>query len=314
LQQVPDPRLLVGFDRADDAGVFLLRPDLALVQTVDFFTPIVDDPYWFGAIAAANALSDVYAMGGVPVTALNVTCFPVDCLPLEILGDILSGARDKCQEAGVTLLGGHTVDDPEPKFGMAVTGTVDPARMLTNAGARAGDALVLTKPIGTGILTTALKRDRIALTDVPTLIPSMARLNASAGELAVRHGAHGATDVTGFGLLGHLREMVLASGVGAWISRAVVPLLPLAAELAGEGVVPGGTKRNLAFAEPLLDVMPGVTEADRLLLADAQTSGGLLIAVPASAAAALVADLQAAGDPAAIVGGLEGPPRLRLLP
>jgi selenide,water dikinase len=312
LQHVPDPRLLVGFDQSDDAGVFLLRPDLALVQTVDFFTPIVDDPYWFGAIAAANALSDVYAMGGVPVTALNVTCFPVDCLPLDVLGQILAGARDKCQEAGVTLLGGHTVDDPEPKFGMAVTGTVDPARMLTNAGGKAGDVLILTKPIGTGILTTALKRDRIVLDDVPDLIPTMARLNATAGALAVEHGAHGATDVTGFGLLGHLREMVVASGVGADIHREAVPLLPMAAELAAEGAVPGGSKRNLAFVAPLLDRDAAVSDVDLLLLADAQTSGGLLIACPPANAEALIAGLHRANCLAATIGSLQGPPRLRI--
>jgi selenide,water dikinase len=314
LQHVPDPRLLVGFDQADDAGVFLLRPDLALVQTVDFFTPIVDDPYWFGAIAAANALSDVYAMGGVPVTALNVTCFPVDCLPLEVLGRILTGAREKCQEAGVTLLGGHTVDDPEPKFGMAVTGTVDPARMLTNAGAKEGDVLILTKAIGTGILTTALKRDRITEADVPELIPSMARLNADAGRLAVQHGAHGATDVTGYGLLGHLREMVLASGVGAQVLRSAVPILPLAEMLAKEGIVPGGTKRNLAFVEPLLKVASDLEEADLLLLADAQTSGGLLIACAEAQAEGLLSALTAAGCVAARIGAVGGSPGIRIVP
>lgn len=309
-----DPRLLVGFDHADDAGVFLLRPDLALVQTVDFFTPIVDDPYWYGAIAAANALSDVYAMGGIPVTALNVTCFPVDCLPLEVLGQILAGARDKCQEAGVVLLGGHTVDDPEPKFGMAVTGTVDPQRLLTNAGGTAGDVLILTKPIGTGILTTALKRDRIAVSDVPALIPTMARLNADAGRLAVAHGARAATDVTGFGLLGHLREMVVASGVGAEVRVSAVPLMPEVAALAAEGIVPGGTKRNLAFVADLVDRAPGVGDTDVLLLADAQTSGGLLIACPPAQAGTLAADLAAAGCEGAIIGRLGGPPRLRVVP
>ncbi len=282
------------------------------MQTVDFFTPIVDDPYWFGAIAAANALSDVYAMGGVPVTALNIVCFPVDCLPLTVLGEILAGARAKCLEAGVTLVGGHTIDDPEPKFGMAVTGTVDPARMLTNAGAKAGDVLILTKPIGTGILTTALKRDRITEADVPDLIPTMARLNVSAGRLANEHGAHGATDVTGYGLLGHLRELVLASDVGVTIRRSAVPILPMAAELAAEGMVPGGSKRNLTFVQPQLDVADGVAEADLLLLADAQTSGGLLIAIPEPKAEALMAALLQAGDGAALIGRFGGPGRLHI--
>lgn len=270
--------MLVDASTKDDAAVYRLSADRALVATVDFFTPIVDDAFDWGAIAAANALSDVYAMGGTPLLALNITAWPRETLPLELLGEVLRGAAAICSEAGCLVAGGHTVDDPEPKFGMAVIGDVHPDRMLTNAGARPGDLLVLTKPLGTGILTTAWKRD---LCDGELLAPavhSMKLLNAGASRAAVRAGVRAATDVTGFGLLGHLHNMLMASGVGAEIEVDALPLFPGVRELVVQGAVAGGTRRNLDARH---DVTWGrdVSDTDRILCADAQTSGGLLLAV-----------------------------------
>jgi len=282
LPRVPrlkDANLLVGFDANDDAGVYRISPECALVQTTDFFTPIVDDPYTFGAIAAANALSDVYAMGGRPLTALSILCYPGDG-DLDDLEAILRGGAEKMIEAGCVVLGGHSVSDEEIKFGYAVTGTVHPDQVKTNAGARAGDALVLTKPLGTGVISTALKRGTAREEDVETSIRSMLALNKDAGEAMQRAGAHGCTDVTGFGLLGHAREMALAGGVTLEIDWRSVEFLTGALEYCGQGAIPGGLKNNRAFVECAVSVDGAVPEPVLRLLYDPQTSGGLLIALP----------------------------------
>ena len=276
-----DPRLLVGLDTFDDAGVFAVSDDLALVQTVDFFAPIVDDPYAFGQIAAANALSDVYAMGGEPLTALNIVGFPNDKLPMQVLADILRGADEKVREAGAVTVGGHSVIDDEVKFGLAVTGRVDPRRMLTNAGARVGDRLVLTKAIGTGILATAAKRGDLGALEQRALIDSMATLNRTASVAARAVGAQCATDVTGFGLLGHASHIARASNVTLGIRLSAVPTLAGTREAIARGTRTGGAERNRAYVEPLVD-WSGVSEAERALLIDPQTSGGLLVAIPPS--------------------------------
>ena len=276
-----DPRLIVGRETYDDAGVFVLSDDLALVQTVDFFAPIVDDPYRFGQIAAANALSDVYAMGGEPLTAMNIVGWPVDKLDIAILGEILRGGQDKVHEAGALIVGGHTIIDDEVKYGLSVTGRVDPKRVLTNAAAKAGDQLVLTKPIGTGLLATAMKQDRLPAAAAQALYSSMTRLNAHAAREAVRLGVRSATDVTGFGLLGHAYHLALASNVTIEIDRTRVPLLPEARNLAAAGVRTGGMERNASYLESRIS-WGAATLDDRALLQDPQTSGGLLVAVPAT--------------------------------
>jgi selenide,water dikinase len=277
LPAVTDDRLVVGIDGADDAGVFRLTDDIALVQTVDFFTPIVDDARDWGRIAAANALSDIYAMGARPLTALQLVGWPRDRLSFDLLGDVVEGGADVLAEAGCTIVGGHSVDDPEPKYGFAVTGTVHPDRVVTNVGGRPGDRLVITKPIGTGVVTTAVKRGSAPEGSEAAAVAVMAELNRAASDAMVAVGVSAATDVTGFGLLGHLGEM-LGGTVGAVIDADAVPLLPGARELAEGGVVPGGTKRNLRHVEGFTD-FGDVPAWQRLLLADAQTSGGLLIAV-----------------------------------
>jgi len=264
--------VLVGFDTSDDAGVYQLTPEVALVQTVDFFTPIVDDPFTYGAIAAANALSDVYAMGGKPVSALSILVYPAKG-DLDDLEAILQGGASKIHEAGAVILGGHSVADEEIKFGYSVTGTVDPTRVLTNAGACEGDALVLTKPLGTGVVATALKRGMARAEDVEASASCMLRLNRKACEEMLRYRIHGCTDVTGFGLLGHAREMALGSGVTLEIERARLLFLPGAEEYAAAGALPGGLSRNREFVSPEVE-----GEADSLLY-DPQTSGGLLIAM-----------------------------------
>jgi selenium donor protein len=298
-----DENLLVGTDTVDDAAVYRLTDELALVQTVDFFTPIVDDPYDFGRIAAANSFSDIYAMGAKPLIALNIVGFPVNVLPLSYLVDILRGGADVARQAGVSIVGGHTIDDTEPKYGMAVTGTLRPGAQLTNAAARPGDLLVLTKPLGTGIIATAVKRGRADEQVVRAAVASMVHLNRDAAEAALDHGVRSMTDVTGFGLLGHLAEMCAGSGVSAEIWTDRLPWLPGAEELARRGVVPGGTRRNLEYAEPLTRWRAEFEDWEQLLVADAQTSGGLLLAVPAAEAEALVADLEARRTPAAAVVG-----------
>jgi len=281
--------------------VYQLTPDRAIVATVDFFTPIVDDAYDFGRIAAANAFSDVYAMGGTPLLALNLVGWPRDTLPYELLGDVLRGGADIAKEAGAFVLGGHSVDDPEPKYGMVAIGEVHPHRVITLARARAGDALVLTKPIGTGVLTTALKRDLATPAEISAAVTSMATLNAGAARAmrATGGGVHAATDVTGFGLLGHLRNMLTASGLAAELEAAAVPLFSNAVALAERGAIPGGSKRNRDTLSPDVKFGADVPEAIRVLLFDAQTSGGLLIAVDPDRAGALIATLEREGTPAA---------------
>jgi selenide,water dikinase len=301
---------------SDDAAVYRLTTDLALVTTVDFFTPIADDPFDFGAISAANSLSDVYAMGARPLFALSVVGFPSRRLPLAVLEGILAGAAEVAGEAGISIVGGHTVDDTEPKFGLAVTGVVHPDRVVTNAGAREGDALVLTKPLGTGILATAVKRGLADETVARRLVAVMRRLNRAAAEAMVEVGAHAGTDVTGFGLLGHLREMAQASSLDAEIEAGALPVLEPAREMAAADVVPGGTLDNLEHVSPFVDWSPGLSRVDRLLLADAQTSGGLLIAVPAGRAEPLLEALRSRGVPEARrVGRFCGPGtgRIRIL-
>ena len=275
-----DPRLLVGSASGDDAAVFQLRPDLALVQTVDFFTPIVDDPFDFGRIAAANALSDVYAMGGSPLTALNLVAFPLEQLGGDVLRRILEGGLAVAESAGCVIVGGHSIDDPEPKYGLAVTGTVDPATMLTNAGARAGDALVLTKPLGVGAITTAHKRDAADPAQLADAVATMVALNAEASERALAAGAHAATDVTGFGLLGHLHGMGRESGLAAEVRAHALPALEGALELLDDGAgLSGGGRNNRSYAEPFTTFAADVSEALRRLVCDPATSGGLLVAL-----------------------------------
>ena len=275
-----DPRLIVGRDTLDDAGVFVLSDDLALVQTLDFFAPIVDDPYLFGQIAATNALSDVYAMGGQPLTAMNIVGWPAGKLDLAILGQILEGGQDKVKEAGAVVVGGHSIIDEEVKYGLSVTGRVHPKRILTNAGAVAGDQLVLTKAIGTGMLATAMKKGQLSPSAGKALYASMTRLNIQASEVAVRLGSRCATDVTGFSLLGHGLHLANASGVTLAIDRQKVPYLPEAVNLAAGGLRTGGLERNAAYLEPKVQ-WGASTPTDRALLMDPQTSGGLLVAVSA---------------------------------
>jgi selenide,water dikinase len=302
-----DPDVLVGTATADDAGVYRLTDDLALVQTVDFFTPIVDDPYDFGRIAAANALSDVYAMGGRPITALNLVAFPLEQLGPDVLGAILRGGLDVCAEAAVAVIGGHSIDDPEPKFGLAVTVVVAPDALLTNAGGRAGDVLVLTKPLGVGAISTAGKRGACPPELLETAVEVMVELNASAGDAARAAGAHALTDVTGFGLLGHLHSLARASGVGAEIDAAAVPAIPgVETLLADEGAVSGGSRRNRAYADDFTTWGDDVPAWRRRLVCDATTSGGLLVALPPDRAAAIpgpVVGRLVAGDPGAIAVG-----------
>jgi selenide,water dikinase len=287
----PNPNVLVGVTTSDDAGVYRLTSDLALVQTVDFFTPIVDDPYDFGRIAAANALSDVYAMGGTPITALNIAAFPIDDLDATILRRILEGGAAVAAEAGVAIIGGHTIKDDEPKYGLAVTGTIHPDRIVTNAGALPGDVVVLTKPLGTGILTTARKRDAIDDAALGPAILEMTRLNAAARDAMLAHGAHAATDITGFGLVGHAVEMARASHVGIEIDAAQVPLLPGVIALIERDIIPGGTEENLVHHSSFTSYADYVVEPLRIALSDAMTSGGLLIAVTPGDARAIVAAL-----------------------
>jgi selenide,water dikinase len=302
LPPITDPNVLVGSETVDDAAVYRMSDELALVLTTDFFTPIVDDPRDFGRVAAANALSDVYAMGGKPLTALSVVGFP-DSLPASVLGEILRGATDIATEAGIAIVGGHTIKSEEPIFGLAVVGTVHPNRVLTNAGARPGDALILTKPLGLGIITTAAKNDQDTHGAIGDAIRVMTTLNRTAAEVLGRFEVHALTDVTGFGLLGHLRNVTAASKVTAevWVDR--VPFLPAAREYVAAGVAPGGTRANWKFLADWVDYASGVTIEDQLLLCDAQTSGGLLAAVPQNDAVAITRALDEAGSLAAAIVG-----------
>src|SRR5438128_12021887 len=308
LRHVPvatDPRILVDASSRDDAAVFQVAPDRAIVATVDFCTPLVDDPYDFGRIAATNAFSDVYAMGATPLLALNLVGWPREGLPFELLGEVLRGGAEVARAAGAFVLGGHSVDDPEPKYGMVAIGDVHPDRIVRNSGAQPGDLLVLTKPLGTGVLTTALKRDLLTEADLAPAVAAMTALNAGAARamLAMGKSVHAATDVTGFGLLGHLRTLLEASGAAAELTAAAVPLLPRAREAAERGAVPGGTTGHVASVAEAVHFAAGVDQTTRLLLADAQTSGGLVIAVAAGRADALVAALGRERTPAAAVIG-----------
>jgi len=312
---VEDANALVDASTGDDAAVYLLEPDRALVVTTDFFTPIVDDPFQFGQIAAANALSDLYAMGAKPLFALNLLAFPRKHLEEGSLEEILRGGVEKCREAGIPILGGHSIDDPEPKYGLVAVGEVDPSRMTTNTAARAGQSLILTKAIGTGIIATAIKEGKADQATIDAAIQSMAALNKGAAEAVSALGVRAATDVTGYGLLGHLRQMLRASGVAATVQTRAVPLLPGALELALNARFPGGTRRNLKDLEEDLLFPDDMPEARRLLLADAQTSGGLLIAVPRELVPELLAELEERAPDAAVIGTItEGPPgRIQIL-
>jgi selenide,water dikinase len=304
-----DPNLLVGFETSDDAGIYRISPDLALVQTVDFFTPLVDDPFTFGQIAATNALSDVYAMGGQPLTALALVCFPQDA-DLAILEEIMRGGLAKMCEAQCTVVGGHSVRDAEMKFGYAVTGRVHPERFYTNAAAKVGDALILSKPIGTGVITTALKQGKAQSLWVDAAVHSMTTLNSTASAIAAANpGVHAMTDITGFGLMGHGREMALGSGVVLEVAVASVPRIDGALEAIHLGAVPGGLVANREFAECLVADAPGSSIPDdlRTLFYDPQTSGGLLISAAHESAPQLVAALNNAGVSAAIIGHVSGP-------
>ena len=308
-----DPNLLVGFNLADDAGVYRLNEREALVQTVDFFTPIVDDPYTFGAIAAANSLSDVYAMGGKPLTALNIAGFPANELDPEVLNQILLGGQSKAAEAGCTLVGGHTVQDPELKYGLAVTGLVHPDRIYTNADAQPGDRLILTKKLGTGLIANAFKAGHLAETDLAEAVESMLALNKAGAEILPDFAVHACTDITGFGLLGHAAEMAEGSQVGMIFYAAQVPALAHSLALAAKGLE-GGSRDNQLFLASKVTVADGVDPARANLLFDAQTSGGLLIAVAAAEAEALLRALQL--DAAALVGEVtkENPGRILVEP
>ncbi|MGM0884771.1 MAG: selenide, water dikinase SelD [Bacillota bacterium] len=298
----PNPNLLVGLDTSDDAGVYKLNDELALVQTLDFFTPIVDEPYAFGQVAAANAISDIYAMGGKPLTVLNIVAFPISTLPKQVLTDILRGAADKVKEAGATLVGGHSIDDKEPKFGLAVTGLVHPDKVRTNAGAKPGDKLILTKPIGVGILTTSIKKNQLNDEEITRVIGVMATLNKAAAETMEPYDVHACTDVTGFGLLGHASEMAKGSKVGIRISKTQVPVLPRVRELAEAGFVPGGTKNNYAHLEGSVTFSEELDQIDQWILCDAVTSGGLLISVEQAQAETLLDKLRIAGVDAHLIG------------
>lgn len=274
-----DDRVLVGFDGADDAAVIRLDSGRYIVQTVDFFTPIVDDPYQFGQIAAANALSDIYAMGGKPLFALNIVSFPINELPKSILTDILQGGADKAAEAGITIVGGHSIDDKEPKYGLVVTGEVEKQELVRNNGSQPGDTLILTKPLGTGIIATAIKRDRASEEQIEAAVKSMTTLNKSSADAMKGIEVHAVTDVTGFGLLGHLLEMCRASNVSAELDFRKLEFLPGVKKLAYEGIIPGGSKRNLKFVKEEVHFQSSLSATDQLLAADAQTSGGLLLSL-----------------------------------
>jgi selenide, water dikinase len=301
-KSVPDPNLLVGLDTSDDAGVYKINDETALVQTLDFFTPIVDDPYMFGQIAAANSLSDIYAMGGKPITVMNIVGFPISKLDKSILADILAGASDKVKESGAVLVGGHSIDDQEPKFGLSVTGTVHPERVRTNAGAKPGDKLILTKPIGVGILTQAIKRDMLDQESIDRVMEVMAALNKEAAEAMDNYQVNACTDITGFGLLGHAMEIAEGSGTGITIESKAVPVLPKTRDLAEQNIIPGGSKKNHKWLSGRIQY-ENIDDVDQLILCDAITSGGLLITVPESEAEPFLNDLKAKGvEWASIIG------------
>lgn len=300
-----DPRLIVGFDTADDAAVYKINDDTAIIQTVDFFPPMVDDPYTFGQVAAANALSDIYAMGGEPKLALNLFCFPSKKLPEEAIKAILAGGADKVLEAGAILCGGHTIEDPEPKYGLAVTGFVNPGRVLSNASAREGDLLILTKPVGSGILTTAAKAQLLFGEQEKQLIATMTALNAKAQRSMMKFDINSCTDITGFGLMGHVREMAEGSGLTAEITADAVPVLDGALSFANMGIIPAGAYRNREFIGEKVSIREGVDRAVADILFDPQTSGGLLISLPEKQAYALLEYIRSHTPAAAIIGRMK---------
>lgn len=303
LKSKKDERILIGYADNDDAAVVRLSDSRLLVQTVDFFTPIDDDPYTFGQIAAANSLSDIYAMGATPIFALNIIGFPINVLPKSDLTKILQGGIDKAQEAGISIVGGHSIDDPEPKYGLVVTGEVAEDKLITNSNAQPGDKLILTKPLGTGIIATAVKRGIADKEAMVKSAESMATLNKLAADVMTEIGVNSATDVTGFGLLGHLLEMCKASNVSAKIDYQALPFLPSVKELAEKGIVPGGTKRNLKFVKDKVQFGEQLTDIDKLLLADAQTSGGLLISLSAEKAEKYITKFNELSDIQAVIVG-----------
>jgi selenide,water dikinase len=291
-----DPNLLVGFETSDDAAVYRLTDDMAVVSTVDFITPPVDDPYWFGQIAAANAISDVYSMGGRPLTALNLVMFPSKQLDMGVLREILRGGNDKVIEAGACLVGGHSVDDEEPKYGLSVNGLVHPSQMVTNEGARPGDALILTKPLGTGVLFNAVRSGKLTFGEIEReVLPSVAALNGAAMQTALQSTVHGGTDITGFGILGHLLEMAQGSATHMIVEYAALPFYPGAREMYAKGETTGSTRENRELVGDHLDLRTALTKVEEELLFDPQTSGGLLLSVPHDAAQSLVEKLQANG-------------------
>ncbi len=292
--------MLVGTETSDDAGVYRLRPDLAIVNTVDFFTPIVDDPYVFGQIAATNSLSDVYAMGGEPKTCLNIVCFPKGKMEMEVLGDILKGGADKVKESGAVIIGGHSIIDDEIKYGMAVTGVIHPDKILRNVGVQAGDALVLTKPLGTGIVTTALKKGKASQESVDEAVEAMTTLNAAASVIMRKFAVHACSDITGFGILGHALGMASGSGVTMVLESARLPVIQHATRLAEKGYITGGCKRNRDYLKDKITIEPSIREGLVEVALDPQTSGGLLIALAKRDAAKLIEELQAAGVKTAI--------------
>lgn len=298
-----DENVIVGLDRSDDAGVYRVNDDLALIQTVDFFTPIVDDPYWFGQIAAANALSDVYAMGGTPKTAMNLVGFPLEKMDISILREIIQGGVDKIKEAGVVLLGGHSVDDPELKYGLSITGFIHPDRVLTKQNLKAGDKLILTKPLGTGIVNTAIKGGLASQETIERVTRLMARLNRKPAEIMSRYEVHACTDITGFGLLGHLAEMVTGSGQSIRLLGDAIPMIPEAREYGQMGFVPAGAYRNREFREGMVEFGRSVDRLTQDILFDPQTSGGLLIAVSRDVSESLVRELKSDGVPEAVIIG-----------
>jgi len=304
-----DPNLIVGLDKADDAGVYKVTDDIAIIQTVDFFTPIVDDPYWFGQIAAANALSDVYAMGGVPKTAMNLVAFPIKEMDISVLRQIIQGGLDKMKEAGVVLVGGHSVEDKELKYGLSVTGFIHPDRVLTKKDLKVGDRLILTKPLGTGIINTAIKGGLASEEIIEFVTGLMATLNRDAAEVMNDYPVHTCTDITGFGLLGHLAEMVVDSNYEIEIWSEKIPVIPKALEYAGIGLVPAGAYKNREFRDSMVDFAPSVDRLIQDILFDPQTSGGLLICVEKERADDLVKSLKKKGiNDAAVIGEvLSGP-------
>jgi len=308
-----DPNLIVGMDSMDDAGVYKITDDIAIIQTVDFFTPIVDDPYWFGQIAAANALSDVYAMGGIPKTAMNIVAFPIKEMDISILRKIIQGGLDKMKEADVVLVGGHSVEDKELKYGLSVTGFVHPDRILTKKNLTIGDRLILTKPLGTGIVNTAIKGGLASREVIKFVTHLMAALNRDAAQIMEGFPVHACTDITGFGLIGHVAEMVVDSdfGIGLWSEK--IPIIPEAFDYAAMGLVPAGAYKNREFRECMVDISPSVKQAVLDILYDPQTSGGLLICVDTRSADDLLIRLKNKGMDAAIIGEVLSKPKRRIV-